>query len=217
MTRVKICGIQELDHALVAAQAGADFIGLVFVPGRRRRVDVDKAKTIVAGAKSNCGKVTKVVGLFADQPLDEVNQVIRACQLDLVQLCGQETLEYCGQVEAEVIKALHIPDSEDAGASMLADSLQSFRKAGHLVTLDRLVDGLQGGTGQSFDWGIAAQLSEDGHEFLLAGGLTPDNVTQAISTVKPWGVDVSSGVETGGVKDSEKIKAFVRNAKQNFT
>jgi phosphoribosylanthranilate isomerase len=217
MTRVKICGVQELDHALVAAQTGADYIGLVFVPGRRRRVDVDKAKAIVSGLKGHSDNVPKVVGLFADQSLEEVNRVINACQLDLVQLCGQEALEYCGQVEAEVIKVLHIPDPEDADVSTLADSLQSFRQAGHLVTLDRLVEGLQGGTGQSFDWGIAAQLSQNGHEFLLAGGLTPDNVTQAISAVTPWGVDVSSGVETGGVKDSDKIKAFVRNAKQIVT
>jgi phosphoribosylanthranilate isomerase len=82
------------------------------------------------------------------------------------------------------------------------------------VTLDRRVEGLQGGTGQSFDWSIAAGLSQRGHTFLLAGGLTPDNVAQAIATVQPWGVDVSSGVETGGVKDHQKIRAFIRNARK---
>jgi phosphoribosylanthranilate isomerase len=91
--------------------------------------------------------------------------------------------------------------------------LQRFRDAGHLVTLDRQVDGWPGGTGQSFDWDIAARLSQPGREFLLAGGLTPDNVAQAIAKVRPWGVDVSSGVETGGVKDPEKIRAFVENAR----
>jgi phosphoribosylanthranilate isomerase len=215
MTRVKICGIQELDHALVAARAGADFIGLVFVPERRRQIEVGSAKAIVSGLKARGDSAPKVVGLFADQPLEEVNQVIRACQLDLVQLCGQESLDYCGWIEAEVIKVLHVAGTGTGNAILLAENIQRFREAGHLITLDRLVDGLQGGTGQKFDWDMAAQLSRQGYPFLLAGGLTPGNVAQAVSSVKPWGVDVSSGVETGGVKDPEKIKAFVRSAKQS--
>ena len=216
MTRVKICGIQKLEHALVAAQAGADFIGLVFVPQRRRRLGVGSAKAIVSDLRAHSDNSPKVVGLFADQPLEEVNQVIRACQLDLVQLCGQESLDYCGRVEAEVMKVLHVTGAGPGNITQLVENVQLFREAGHLVTLDRLVDGLQGGTGQKFDWEIAAQLSRKGHSFLLAGGLSPGNVGQAVSTVKPWGVDVSSGVETSGVKDPEKIKAFIRNAKQSL-
>ena len=88
-----------------------------------------------------------------------------------------------------------------------------YQEAGCYVTLDRLVEGLQGGTGQSFDWGVAAQLSRGGYEFLLAGGLTPENVAQAVQQVNPWGVDVSSGVETGGHQDEEKIRAFIHNAR----
>ena len=104
-------------------------------------------------------------------------------------------------------------EAEDDDLGRLAESIQKYRDAGHLVTLDRQVDGLQGGTGKSFDWSIAAKLAQAGHEFLLAGGLTPENVAEAVRTVAPWGVDVSSGVETDGVKDTAKIRAFIQQAR----
>lgn len=219
MIRVKICGIQQPDHALVAAEAGANYIGLVFVPGRRRRVEVEAASEIVARIKAHGNNapgnnVPKIVGLFADQSTEEVNQVVQSCGLELVQLCGHESVDYCRQMQARVIKVLHVPGSGVADSAALLANIQRFGESGHLVTLDRLVDGLQGGTGQSFDWDIAAQLSQQGHEFLLAGGLTPENVAEAVAQVHPWGVDVSSGVETDGVKDPHKIRAFVKNARQ---
>jgi phosphoribosylanthranilate isomerase len=219
MTRVKICGIRTLEDAQVAAEAGADFIGLVFVPGRRRRLEIDAAREIVAGFKGSLETAPKVVGLFADQPLDEVNRTINACNLDLAQLCGAESLDYCQNTAAQVIKVLHIPQGQASSASTqeLADKILAHVEAGHLVTLDRLVEGLQGGTGESFDWSIAADLSQQGHNFLMAGGLSPDNVTQAVSMVRPWGVDVSSGVETGGVKDHQKIRDFIQNARRPST
>jgi phosphoribosylanthranilate isomerase len=219
MTRVKICGIRTLEDALVAAEAGADFIGLVFVPGRRRRLEIDAAREIVAGFKGSLETAPKVVGLFADQPLDEVNRTINACNLDLAQLCGAESLDYCQNTAAQVIKVLHIPQGQASSASTqeLADKILAHVEAGHLVTLDRLVEGLQGGTGESFDWSIAANLSRQGHNFLMAGGLSPDNVTEAVSMVRPWGVDVSSGVETGGVKDHQKIRDFIQNARRPST
>ena len=218
MTRVKICGIQQPEHALVAAEAGADYIGLVFVPGRRRRVEVAAAREMVSrigalGSNFPGDNVPKMVGLFADQSSEAVNEVVRSCRLDLVQLCGRESLDYCQRVQARVIKVLHVPGPGFEGAPGLLADILRFREAGHLVTLDRQVDGWPGGTGQRFDWDIAAQLSHQGSEFLLAGGLTPDNVAQAIAKVRPWGVDVSSGVETSGVKDPEKIRAFVVNAR----
>jgi phosphoribosylanthranilate isomerase len=224
MTLVKICGIQRLDDALAAAEAGADFIGLVFVPKRRRRVSVETAKSIVRGLKAATSSPPRIVGLFADQPLEEVKHTIEDCGLELAQLCGQETLDYCSQVSAQVIKVLHIPWASlerhsgaavgDGDINRLAETIEMYRSAGHLVNLDRLVEGLQGGTGQSFDWSIAAQLSERGHSFLLAGGLTLENVALAVATARPWGVDVSTGVETDGVKDPHKIRAFIRQARQ---
>jgi phosphoribosylanthranilate isomerase len=216
MTRVKICGIRELADALVAAEAGADFVGLAFVPGRRRCLEPGAARDIVKGLRASGGPLPKVVGLFADQPLDEVNQTILTCGLDVAQLCGGEPLEYCEKVQCQVIKVVHVDATVpgEAAVAALVEGVRSYQDAGHLVTLDRLVEGLQGGTGHSFDWEVAASLSQRGLSFLLAGGLSPANVAQAVATVRPWGVDVSSGVETDGAKDHEKIRAFIENARQ---
>ena len=220
MTAIKICGIQRAEDALAAAEAGADFVGLVFVPQRRRRLTEGQAAQIVKALTEYSGdsatKTPQVVGLFADQPIDEVNRHIKSCHLERVQLCGSESLDYCRLVQAPVIKVIHVPEGEtrDGDVDRLAESIQKYRDAGHLVTLDRQVDGLQGGTGKSFDWSIAARLAQAGHEFLLAGGLTPENVAEAVRSVAPWGVDVSSGVETGGEKDATKIRAFIKNVRQ---
>ena len=212
--RVKICGIRALEDALAAAEAGADFIGMVFVPERHRRITPQEAKVIVDGVKEQSGRVPRVVGLFADQPIDEVNGIVDYCGLDLVQLCGVETVDYAGQVGCGVIKVVHVAESataaDDAGTG---EKVKDFSGVGHLVTLDRYVQGVQGGTGKGFDWGVAASLSQAGHPFLLAGGLSPENVAEAITEVRPWGVDVSSGVETDGNKDHEKIRAFMTNAR----
>ena len=213
--RVKICGVRTPEDALVAAQAGADFIGLAFVPGRLRRVDVASAKNIVAGLRAAMPQPPQVVGLFADQPLDEVNETIHSCDLDVAQLCGQEPLDYCRSVEAGVIKVLHVDvNAGQTATDSLGERVGRYTNAGHLVTLDRFMQGVPGGTGQSFDWDVAAQLSQRGLSFLLAGGLTPDNVSQAIVQVGPWGVDVSSGVETNGIKDHDKIREFINNARR---
>jgi len=216
MTAIKICGIQKAADAVVAASSGADFVGLVFVPQRRRRLTEEPAAQIVMALTESPGKTPQVVGLFADQPIHEVNRHIKSCHLERVQLCGSESLDYCGQMEAPVIKVIHVPEggASDDDIDRLEESIQKFRDAGHLVTLDRQVDGLQGGTGKSFDWSIAARLAQAGHEFLLAGGLTPKNVAEAVRIVAPWGVDVSSGVETGGVKDATKIHSFIQMVRQ---
>ncbi len=216
VTKVKICGIRTLPDAQVAAQAGADFIGLVFVPGRRRRLELDEARKLVEGLKSGPGEIPRVVGLFADQPLEEVNHTIETCNLDMTQLCGTESLDYCRDTKAEVIKVVHIPQSPSSTTpeAELVKKMRAYRESGCLVTLDRLVEGLQGGTGESFDWSIAAALAGSGNSFILAGGLSPDNVAEAVSTVSPWGVDVSTGVETNGNKDHQKIRDFISIAKQ---
>ena len=215
MTKVKICGIQRPEDALVAAGAGADFIGLVFVPERRRRLDIGPAKDIMSVLTKSAAQVPQVVGLFADQSLDDVNEIIDACDLDLAQLCGSESLEYCQQVKAQVIKVVHVDGSatEPGVVESLAERVGDYRNAGHLVSLDRLIEGMQGGTGHSFDWDIAAHLSRRGLPFLLAGGLTPENVSRSVVEVNPWGVDVSSGVESNRVKDHAKIRSFISNAR----
>ena len=215
MIRVKICGIGTTVDACVAAEAGADFIGMVFVPERHRRITADDAREIVDAVRALDGPAPRMVGLFADQPLEEVNETIAHCGLDAVQLCGKESVDYTAAVDCQVIKVVHVPASyrspDDVPA--LAERVREFADAGCLVTLDRLVEGIQGGTGQSFNLDVAASLAHCGGEFLLAGGLTPASVGRVISAVRPWGVDVSSGVETLGRKDRRKIQRFVENAR----
>ena len=215
MIRVKICGIGTTVDACVAVEAGADFIGMVFVPERHRRITADDAREIVDAVRALDGPAPRMVGLFADQPLEEVNETIAHCGLDAVQLCGKESVDYTAAVDCQVIKVVHVPASyrspDDVPA--LAERVREFADAGCLVTLDRLVEGIQGGTGQSFNLDVAASLAHCGGEFLLAGGLTPASVGRVISAVRPWGVDVSSGVETLGRKDRRKIQRFVENAR----
>ncbi|MCE2464147.1 MAG: phosphoribosylanthranilate isomerase [Dehalococcoidia bacterium] len=212
MTQVKICGNREMSDVMMAAEAGADFTGLVFVPGTRRTLDEEKAIRMIATLREQVPSPPKMVGIFADQPLKEVDRLVRRCGLDMVQLCGGESLDYCGKIGVPVIKVLHVSDALDVANAVdnLSQELLEVGTGGHLATLDRGVEGLQGGTGQSFNWDIARVLSSRGFQFLLAGGLTPENVGPAVSKVRPWGVDVSSGVETGGAKDVEKVRAFIR-------
>ena len=215
--KVKVCGIQEPEDALVAAQAGADYLGMVFVPGRRRRIGDERGRLIASTFREQLETPPKVVGLFADQPLEEVNGIVAACGLDMVQVCGRESLDYCGAVNVPVIKVLHVDDIQDVDGLVecLSRELLPFREAAHIITLDRKVEGLQGGTGKSFNWDIARGVADRGLAFILAGGLTPDNVAAAVRRVRPWGVDVSSGVETPGVpgKDHDKTRAFIRAAR----
>ena len=212
MTRVKICGIQEPSDALTALAAGADLLGLVFVPERRRRVDIDRARQVVEAVRDAGPSSPTMVGLFADQAIDEVNRTMRLSGLDMAQLCGRETIDYCAQVEAPVIKVMHVTQSPevDEAVEALAEELAPYADRGYRITLDRKMEGLQGGTGKRFNWDIARSLSARGVSFLLAGGLSPDNVAQAVRSVAPWGVDVSSGVETNGRKDPAKVRSFIQ-------
>ena len=215
MIRVKICGIGTPEDACVAAEAGADFIGMVFVPERHRRLTPDAASEIVNAVHALDIPPPRMVGLFADQPLEEVNGTIAHCGLDAVQLCGKESAEYAAAVDCQVIKVVHVPASYRApdDVPLLAEQVSEYADANCVVTLDRLVEGIQGGTGLSFSLDVAASLAHSGSEFLLAGGLTPANVGRIVSAVRPWGVDVSSGIETLGRKDRRKIQRFVSNAR----
>lgn len=215
VSTVKICGVRRPEDALVAAEAGADYIGMVFVPGRRRRIEPAAARVITDSLRALGTDAPRSVGLFGDQPLEEVLDTIAAAGLDYVQLCGDESAEYCERVRqhAGVIKVLHVAD--DAEIDGMVELTDAYAAAGCTITLDSQVSGLHGGTGQSFDWSIAAGLAESGRQFLLAGGLTPENVADAVAQVDPWGVDVSSGVETDGKQDSEKIRRFIANARRS--
>ena len=214
VSTVKICGVRRSEDALVVAEAGADYFGMVFVPGRRRRIEPAAARLITDRLHALGPGAPKSVGLFGDQPVEEALDTIAAAGLDWVQLCGEESAEYCRQVQehAGVIKVLHVAD--DADIDGMAELIDAYAAAGCTITLDSQVTGLHGGTGQSFDWSIAAELAESGRQFLLAGGLTPENVADVAAQVNPWGVDVSSGVETDGAQDHAKIRQFIANARR---
>lgn len=216
MLRVKVCGLTRPEQAQAVAEAGADFVGVVFAPSRRR-ITLDVAQEVAHSLElwhhMGVGRPA-LVGVFADATVEQVNAAARACPLDWVQLNGDEPVDYCLQVAAPVIKALRLPPGLDTDAALAR--LLAYREAlaplGGLLLVESAVPGHYGGTGQALDWTLAGQLARQA-SFLLAGGLTPENVIEAIQRVRPWGVDVSSGVETNGAKDPAKIKTFVKNAR----
>jgi len=209
MTKINICGISQVDHALAVAEAGADFMSLVFATSKRR-VSPDTAHQIVH-ALDGLKSCPLIVGVFVNTPVLEVNQLADSCGLDWIQLSGDESWEYCKQIQRPVIKVIRVTGTEDA-ERILTELSRGNRILGpeaFTCLLDSEVEGTYGGTGQSFDWKVAGKVARQ-YPLILAGGLSPESVKQAIKTVRPWGVDVSSGVETDGIKDVSKIKAFVR-------
>jgi len=208
MTRVKICGIKEKAHALGASRAGADFIGLVMAPSPRQ-VTVAQAQEIV-GALREQHEPVEVVGVFVNMPAPAVNRIARACNLDWVQLSGTETWAYCQMIDRPLIKVVHIEagQSPEEVRDRLAQGSQALSQQEHRYLLDSRLGDRYGGTGITFDWGLAGEVARE-FPLIIAGGLTPENVGEAIKTAAPWGVDVSSGVEVDGVKSTVRIKAFI--------
>ncbi len=216
MTVFKICGLRDVGHAVVARDAGAALLGFVFVPGVRRHLTPEQARDIIDDFRSNTtpDATPRLVGLFANQPLREVNRIIARCGLDAAQLCGDEPPDYWRQVDAQVVRQVRIDDSAPYALAVVT-ALRRVDEAvgnGCIPLLDKQEAGQLGGTGRTFDWNIAREVA-DRFDVLLAGGLTPQNVGEAIAAVAPWGVDVSSGVETDGVKDPAKITEFARAAR----
>jgi phosphoribosylanthranilate isomerase len=207
MTRIKICGIKDKIHALAAVEAGADFIGLVFAPSRRQ-ISPAQAREIASALKKS-SDATKVVGVFVNAPSSQVNELADFCALDWVQLSGDESWEYCREVVRPVIKAIRIDQQSPKELySELSAGSELLPAQGFITLLDSQVEGKYGGTGESFDWKLVQQVAKR-FPVIVAGGLDPNNVATLIERAAPWGVDVSSGVETGGVKDIAKIKAFI--------
>ena len=216
MTRVKICGITETVHALAAAEAGADFIGLVFAPSKRL-VDAERAKEIITAVKGRAERGERkilTVGVFVNTPAAEVNRIAEYCGLDRVQLSGDEPWDYLRDIERPVIKAVRVrrqQGSEDVLAEL--EPGYQLRGADFVCLLDSQVEGSYGGSGQAFDWRVAREAAER-FPVIIAGGLSAENVGQAMRLARPWGVDVSSGVESEGVKDISKINAFIAAVRQ---
>ena len=216
MTRVKICGLSRLDDALAAAEAGADYLGILFEPRSRRRLDEDDARELVRAFRERWQDGgPQWMGVFANQPLEEVNRLLTHCDMDLAQLSGQESTDYCAQVSRPVVKVVHVridAPQEDV-LEDVQRALNAYRDSVCMIQLDTYKEGVLGGTGQVFDWDVASELARS-HSFVLAGGLSPENVTEAIARVRPWGLDVSSGVETDGRKDAAKIVRFIEQVQR---
>ncbi len=197
--KVKICGITNLPDASAAAEAGADALGFVFWEDSPRRVAVEEAAAIIRKLPPFVMKV----GVFVDAPEDLVYRAIGECGLNLLQFHGDETPDYCLQFGLMSMKAFRIRDVESLR------SLPAYRTDAWL--LDAYSPDKRGGTGETFNWDLAVQARELGRMIFLAGGLAPENVGEAIRQVKPYGVDVSSGVEASpGKKDSVKVRAFIQ-------
>jgi phosphoribosylanthranilate isomerase len=193
--RVKICGIVHPDDAELAIEAGADLIGLNFVPDSPRCIDLQIAAAI---AERAAGRVERV-GVFRNAEPDEIERVLRRVDLDRLQFHGEETEEEVEEVDLPVIKAIRGADREAA---------ETY--PGTIVLLDH-PDG-SAGSGKTWDWSAAADLIESGHDVILAGGLSPDNVAQVLADLGdlPWGVDVATGVEGSAYrKDATKLREFV--------
>jgi phosphoribosylanthranilate isomerase len=201
-TRVKICGLKEPAHALVAADAGADAVGLVFYRESPRYVAPRAAARIAAALPP----FVTTVGLFVNEPAESIRRILGEVPLDLLQFQGDEDADFCAQFGRPHVRAVRMEPGTD-----LVEYAAGFSRAKALL-LDAHVPGQRGGTGQTFDWaGIPRDLPLP---LILSGGLTAQNVGRAIREVRPWAVDVSSGVEASrGVKDPAKIVEFIRSVR----
>ena len=199
---VKICGITSAADAVSSAEAGADAVGLMFYEDSPRHVTLEQAKIISAALPPHVMRV----GVFVNADEAFVHQALTECVLNILQFHGDETPEDCSRYPVMTLKAFRVKGEETL------QQLEAYPTAGYL--LDAYVKDSLGGTGATFNWGLAVRAQEFGKPILLAGGLTPDNVADAVRRVQPFGVDVSSGVESEpGRKDPARMKTFVEAAK----
>ncbi len=213
MTRVKVCGIKRLEHAMASILAGADFLGFVFWPRSRRFIEARTAREIIETCRADpalAGRTWKAVGVFVDPAPDVVDAVVRECGLDYVQLSGDESPDLCRQMPVPVIKGVRLPLHAGEADAETMEKLSAARYGVERLLIDSQVPGHYGGTGVAHDWRAARPLAKNA---FLAGGLTPQNVARAIRIARPWGVDVSSGVERDGEKDADLIRQFIQEVR----
>jgi len=207
VTKVKICGITNLDDARAACEAGADALGFVFAPEAKKRnryIAPEDARRII----EKLPPFVTTVAVCVNEPPERLLEYLSF--VDCVQLSGDETCEACRAVGPRAIKAFRV------GAEFQPESMLAYPAVAYL--LDAYAPGAHGGTGQTCDWALARRAVEMGRPLILAGGLTPDNVAEAVRTVRPYAVDTSGGVESApGKKDHERICSFIRNAKSSLS
>ncbi len=199
--RIKICGITNKEDALAAAHLGADALGFIFAPSPRK-ILAERAREIIKALPP----FIKTVGVFADEDPERVSSIAAMCGLDVLQLHGSESVDYCSSFDRRVIKTVRLRSRDDL------ENLSKYVNVVDALLLDTYVANKLGGTGITFDWKLAVEARRYGR-IILAGGLNPENVAAAISMVKPYAVDASSGLEQSpGVKDHEKMAQFIREA-----
>ena len=203
--KVKICGITRLEDALVAADAGADALGFIFYQKSPRYIPIQTARNISQELPPWIARV----GVFVNESEQTIRQIAEISQLTAIQLHGNESPEFCQRFSVPVIKAFRVQNENTLS------ELELFTVSAWL--LDSYVPGQLGGTGEVFNWQWARQAKDKGRPVILAGGLTPQNIADAVETVQPYGVDVSSGVEsTPGIKDHAMVRDFIGNAKTHY-
>jgi len=201
VVKIKICGITSAEDAQLAARFGADALGFVFWERSPRSVTPEEAAGIIA----ELPPFVTAVGVFVDEDVNRVNEIIKTTGITLAQLHGRETPEYCQQIDGRIIKAVRVKDSESL------KGLDGYRASA--ILLDAFIKGQPGGTGLSFDWSLLEGMEFKG-DVVLSGGLTPDNIEEALRGYAPYAVDTSSGVEAGpGRKDPEKLRAFIEKVR----
>lgn len=201
--RVKICGITNLDDAMAVVDFRADALGFVFFKGSPRYISPDDAGAIIRRLPS----FITTVGVFVNESTDQIEETIKLTGIDVVQLHGDEPPEMCNNISRRIIKAIRVKSLESL------DPLKNYKDRVSAFLLDTFTPDILGGTGQIFNWDIAIDAKQFG-KIILAGGLTPDNIAKAVRRVRPYGVDVSSGIESEkGKKDHKKMKLFIERAK----
>jgi phosphoribosylanthranilate isomerase len=200
--KVKICGITSAEDAVVAVEAGADALGFMFHPVSPRHVSRDQAAAIIRALPPLVAKV----GVFVNPAEEEVRRTMAECGIDTLQFHGEETPEFCRRFGLKVLKAFRVRTAQSL------EALPAYAEEAWL--LDSYVAGQPGGTGSRFNWDLAVAATKLGPRVILAGGLTPGNAAEAVRKVRPYGLDVSSGVESApGKKDAQKVRAFITAAK----
>jgi len=206
LVKVKICGITNSEDALAACEYGADALGFIFYKKSPRFIELERVKDII----KDLPPFVTTVGVFVDEDADRISEIADAAKLDIIQLHGSEPPEFCNVFKRKIIKAFKIQEQGARGKGQ-ENEIRRYTVSAYL--LDTYKEGVEGGTGETFNWEIAKEAKGFGR-IILAGGLTPQNVAEAVETVMPYGVDVSSGVEQKpGKKDLQKVKNFIERAK----
>ncbi len=199
--RVKICGLTRLEDALWAVKLGAHALGFIFYPKSPRYIPPEQARRLI----SQLPPYVTTVGVFVNASREEVTKIVEATGIDLVQLHGQENPEFCSYFFPKVVKAFRVRDRNDL------KEIPYYQKVVRAILLDTFVPGAPGGTGRVFDWSLALEAQKYFLPVVLAGGLNPENIAEAVKTVKPAAVDVNSGIEIApGIKDLQRLKALFK-------